>query len=62
MNIAELCRLYPMKSNAEIARILGTSKNNVAITAWRLGLKKDVSYLSSVNRVNGAKGLKALYG
>lgn len=46
-----------MMSNKRIAEILGVSKSNVAITAWRLGLKKDAGYLSEVNRRNGRKAI-----
>lgn len=46
-----------MMSNKWIAEILGVTANNVAQTAFRLGLKKDAAYLSEVNRRNGRKAI-----
>jgi transposase len=64
MDKSLLIDLYPTMSNAEIAKILNISENNVSVRAWQLGLKKDATYLSSVNRRNGRKGLiaRGVYG
>ena len=62
INTAMLNRLYPDKSNKEIAMILNVSVSNVAVTAHRLGLKKNPEYLSRVNREIGIYGLNVRYG
>ena len=55
MNTAILIRLFPTTSNEELARVLGATKGAVAAKAFRLGLKKDEKYLSSINQSNAYK-------
>lgn len=47
--------MYPKTSCEELAIMLGLSIGMVKRRAYQLGLRKDMSYLSAVNKKNGHK-------
>jgi DNA-directed RNA polymerase specialized sigma24 family protein len=55
MDLAKIRELYPVMSNAEIARIVGCNVATVKYRAYQMGLRKDADCLSEINRRNGCK-------
>ena len=55
MDLKTIRELYPVMSNAEIARIVGCNVATVKYRAYQMGLRKNADCLSEINRRNGGK-------